>query len=232
MSVTPEELAAALADGEEFKCPECGKPFEQEINLRRHIAVAHKSGASTPGRERPKTSTGTKVVASEARAREEVDKAVGTMIGFGSLMAGAGILPYTGLTIAGVQDPTTKVWVVRSRALMAGGILFDHAKRDARVLEALIRFNRIFEGSAIVDVVGSLAAGVAVDLGTPPELEVGFGRFQFQPIRSAIGDVVDFVKENMEPPPGEAPAPESNGAIPPPKRKRGAKVVEGGVTAT
>lgn len=235
MAVTPEDLAAVgLGTQDSFPCPKCGKVYDDERNMRRHAALAHKSGASsaTASRERPKTSTG-KVVASEARAREEVDKAVGTMIGLGSIMAGAGILPYTGLTIAGVQDKSG-AWVVRSRAVIAGGVLFEHAKRDARVLEAVIRFNRIFEGSALVDVAGSLVAAVAVDAGTPPELEVGLGRFQFQPIRSAIGDVVDFVKENSEPPP-ETPEPSENGASypTPPKRKRGAaKVVEGGVTAT
>lgn len=227
MAVTPDEAAAAL--GEKFRCPECGKEFDSALKVRLHQGAAHMRG-------KPATGKPGRLAVSEAVAKDEIDKAVGHMIGFGTILAGSGAAVHLGVTIAGVQaeDGT---WVVRSRAVVAGGILFEQAKRNARVLEFVIAFNRFMEGSAAGDVAFSVAAAVAADAGMPADQEVGFnvlGRpVHFQPIRMAIGDVVDFVQAEMPPP--AAPPAAANGQQPPRRggRKRAQPaVVEGGVTAT
>jgi hypothetical protein len=227
MSVTPEEAAAALG-AEVFKCPDCGKPFSSALKVRLHQGAAHmrkrEGQAAKPGR----------VAITETQAREEIDRAVGHMIGIGSVMAGTGLAVHLGVTIAGVQNEKGE-WVVRSRAMVAGQILFEQAKHNARVLEFVIAFNRFMAGSELADVAGSVVAAAAADVGVPSDVAVGFnvlGRpVQFQPIRMAIGDVVDFIQAEM--PSSPQPAAAGNGAAPPRRaRSKRATVVEGGVTAT
>ena len=144
-----------------------------------------------------------------------------------------GLAVHLGVTLAGVQNEKGE-WIVRSRAMVAGQILFEQAKHNARVLEFVVAFNRFMAGSELADVAGSVVAAAAADVGVPADVAVGFnlmGRpVQFQPIRMAIGDVVDFVQAEL--PPAAQPAASPNGT--PPRRGRAKRptVVEGGVTAT
>lgn len=234
MAVSAEEAAAAMGAGQKFKCPTCGKEFDSPLKVRLHEGAAHLRQRTGSGK------ASAKATLSEGQIREEIEKATGHMIGFGSILAGTGAAVHLGVTIAGVPDPDREgQWIVRSRAVIAGGILFEHAKRDARILEFVVRFNRFMEGSALGDVAGSVVAATAADIGVNPDLDVGFnlmGRpVHFQPIRMAIGDVVDFVQANsIQPPEGWLARPGTVGQATPrrPRGRRKPAVVEGGVTAT
>jgi hypothetical protein len=59
------------------------------------------------------------------------------------------IAPYTAVTIAGVPHPDSTperpLWIVQSRAELAGRVLLEHAKRNPRILAAVARFNLMFK---------------------------------------------------------------------------------------
>lgn len=232
MAVSAEEAAAAMGAGQKFKCPTCGKEFDSPLKVRLHEGAAHLRQRAGAGGKQTRAAA-----LSEGQIREEIEKATGHMIGIGGILAGTGAAVHLGVAIAGVPDPDREgQWIVRSRAVVAGGILFEHAKRDARILEWVVRFNRFMEGSAVGDVAGSIVAATAADIGVNPDLDVGFNMLgrpvHFQPIRMAIGDVVDFVQANMAP---LEPASLANGAEParkPRGRRKAPVTVEGGVTST
>lgn len=106
------------------------------------------------------------------------------------------VAPYTGVTLAGVPDPEKKgEWLVRSRAEMAGAVLLEHAKSNPRMLAIIHRFNLMLKNVALVEVVGSVVASVAVDahLVEPDAAVVLPGGVEYPILMPAIGDVIEYV---------------------------------------
>src|SRR5205085_5167560 len=160
--------------------------------------------------------------------------------------------PHTGIAISGDPGGNGRL-PVQSRAVVAGDILAEYAKRDARVLEALQRFNAFFEGSAAAKLAVDMVAVVAVDIGVvDPHMEVEVGPFRegsafgpLKPVEMVVGDVVAAV-DNLRA--QYAPAPEvvaevavpsvaANGAAPAAPARRSRKgaaptMIEGGVKNT
>lgn len=244
MDLTEEELAQAVADlpaeGAELVCPECGRPFGSPAALNGHLA-AHRGKAKgraeasrERGKNKPPPSGGL-----ESSGRTVVNKAIAnvqTVAGFAAMFA-----PHVGLTIAGLRDPQTQKWIVRSRAEIAGGILLGHIagartpdeiQRAAQILQLLSRFNSIFEASALGDVVGSIAVAAAVDARIiPVDFKVKVGQLELPIVTATIGDVVAELEAQGlydAPPPEQAPPAPSGSSNGP----AGAELVSGGVEAT
>jgi hypothetical protein len=222
MSVTEDDLkAVGLADdAAEFICPDCGKPFTSASRLAGHRNFAHRAKRAGTGRERKVPG---KVASSstDTAIQKVVDKTVEnlkTVGGFVSIL-----LPRTGTAIAGVKGQ------VVSRAELAGGLLFEQAKSNARVLEMLQRFNGLFEGGTAGKVVADLAAAVASDIGViDPHFAVEVGPLgEVRPIEMLIGDVLAYVEPLLPQPEEQAPSPihSQNG-------EADVTVVQGGVENT
>jgi hypothetical protein len=255
--ITAEDLIAAGLDVK-YPCPECGDQFDTPFLLGRHrfqkhgvrstatpdARRSHRKKTSGPSRTRP-TQTN-RVAGVEEVARKEVDKAVGNLIVIGGYLTI--VLPHTGLAIAGDEGGNGRL-PVQSRAAIAGDLLFERAKRDARVLEALQRFNQLFEGSAAAKLVVDMAAVVAVDIGVvDPHMEVEVGPFRegtqfgpLKPVEMVVGDVVaavDALRAQYAPQtpiypsaPGED-LPSQNGAPRRSSTQTSTPVVDGGVSGT
>lgn len=224
MSVDEETRAAAaavLGESPGFPCSECDFVGSSASSLGQHKRKHQVARAAKPP---PRTTPGEAVVA------EVIGKTVANLQVLGGYLSM--VLPHTGIAIAGVPgeregDPP----IVQSRAAVAGNVLELWAKRDARVLAALGRFNQLFETSAVVELAAGIGAAVAVDLGAvPADLAVEIGPFAgenaIQPVRAVIGDVIDFVGA-MRQQAGAARPAQPNGVAP-----DGAEVIEGGVEDT
>jgi hypothetical protein len=190
--------AAVLGESEStFPCDEC----DFVASSRRGLAQ-HKRSHAAPQRASREPA---RVAPSDLLVEEVVGKTVANLQVVGGYLSI--VLPHTGLAIAGVPgerpgDPP----IVQSRAVLAGTVLGQWARRDDRVLQALARFNRLFETSEVVELAVGLSAAVAVDVGAvPADLAVEVGPFvgdrAIQPVRAVIGDVVDYVRTLQPPPP-------------------------------
>lgn len=120
---------------------------------------------------------------------EAVDNMI-TLAGFAMPIA-----PYTAVTIAGVPGEREGEWIVRSRALMAGNVLLEHAKRNPRILRVVARFNLMFKNVELVEVVGSVVAAGAVDAKlVPPDATIVLpGGIEMPVLAPAIGDTIDYI---------------------------------------
>lgn len=244
-----------------YACPECSKEFDKPGPMVFHRIAVHgykAKGKSKAGSSRTKTGGGppARSMPLEAEVAAVVEAAVGNLRGVGGLLK-LSVAPHTGTAIMGVEVPAgtegafqipgalgedaKRWWLVKSRAVMAGPVVFEQAKRDPRIFQILRSFNRAFELGAGVEVLAGVAAAAAVDAGVPPEFGVMLGRIPLQPIPAIIPDVLEWVElervEEARLAGGSAPREAgSNGAQPGAKSgaKSGAKVtvVEGGVEAT
>jgi hypothetical protein len=127
-------------------------------------------------------------------ADEVVGEAVANVITLSGFLLP--LAPHVAITLAGVPDPEDReAWLVKSRAHMAGNVLLEHAKRDARVLRAVDRFNRLFTNVEIVEVVASVGAAVAVDAKLiDPHATIRLpGGLEAPVLAPAIGDVIAYV---------------------------------------
>jgi hypothetical protein len=184
-----EAAAAVLGDPKlPWACDECDKAFSTKFGLGQHRRT-HRAA------EAPKEAP--RVAPSDLVVDEVIGATVANLQTIGGYLSM--IMPHAGIAIMGVpgereSDPP----IVRSRAIMAGGVLRKWAAQDPRVLQAAHRFNQLFEGSEVVEVAAGLAAAVAVDVGlVDPHLAVEVGPFQgahaIRPVSAVIGDVVDYV---------------------------------------
>ena len=155
------------------------------------------------GRAEPSTTRGDVELIAEEVIGEAVDNIV-TLAGFAMPIA-----PYTAVTIMGVPEPDTRPeenrWLVRSRAVMAGNILLEHAKRNPRILQAVARFNLLFKNVELVEVVGSVVAAGAVDAKlVPPDATIALpGGAEMLLLAPAIGDTLEYMalQQGQEPQP-------------------------------
>lgn len=272
-TLTAEELAALGEPGEpagetepepdegqrRYQCPDCPNSYTDRSTLRRHRLTKHgragssSSSSSAPPPSRPATAP--RLPSGELDDPDRVvAEAVANTQGLAGILAAVG-LPYLGVTLAGVETEQGQV-IVRSRAVIAGELLLPHARRNARILAWLIRYNQVFKGGTLFDLAGSVgaatvvdAAGVAVLLqgGDPEQAQeaqhfvadtsIQAGPLNLQPIRLAIPDVIDYVRqvEAAQAAQLAAAAPARNGRS---RRKKettepaGVEVVEGGVEGT
>jgi hypothetical protein len=216
--------AEAAVEGQEegFPCPECDRVLSTRPAMLAHIAFKHRgvklggAGKSKPAGKAPAPATRERKPAplpTEAEVKVEIGKAVAnlkTAGGFLSIVA-----PHTGIAIAGVVSEPSREFpagqiIVNSRADRAGRILEGWALRDYRVLEAVRRFNAIFEGSDAASLAAELGAAVAVDVRlADPHMALEVGPFRgenaIKPVEALIGDVVAYVDANSEPEPERPP---------------------------
>lgn len=259
--ITEEELGAALAgDGqpdeeERFPCPDCDRTYANKGALYNHRRNAHKYGPGPlKGRHGParQRAAGTRQRSTKASAEpnpdEEVATAVANTQGLFSLVYV--VAPHLGVAIAGYTDEQGNE-IVKSRAVMAGELLLPLARRDARVLMWLVRYNRLWMGSNALELVTSVGAAAYVDAsatsalvasgGDPgaamaaaqqaAEAGVKLGPMQFQPVKMAIPDVLAFVQSQQAQQVAQHQEASRNGRAPR-KSKSKVEVVEGGVTST
>lgn len=127
---------------------------------------------------------------------EAVDNMV-TLAGFAMPIA-----PYTAVTIAGVPGERDGEWVVKSRALMAGNVLLEHAKRNPRILQVIARFNAAFKSVELLEVAGSVVAAAAVDakLVEPDAVVALPGGLEMPILAPAIGDTIAYIASQQAQP--------------------------------
>lgn len=257
--LTEEELARAaeevLGGAGGAVCPDCGREFtgpngERNLAMHRTNKGPHgekaPAGAAARSRTRPPASPpkGPKQTATDAAIDAVVSESVGYVIFGAGLLSYA--LPYTGVAIAGVANPDQPdpnkpdAWIVTPRALTAGRILAGHAKRDARILEMLERFNAFCRGSEGATLAAQIGATLALDFQMiQPDQEVQLGPLKLGP-KLLVGDVIEEVelreKEWAEAHPEEAAAraaaAASNGRARGTTQGAGAGPEAPGVTAT
>jgi hypothetical protein len=235
-----EELAAAVL-GEKYSCDQCDAAFPSKASLGQHKRNAHPRAGRAPKELRIAPAAADLVV------DEVVGKAVANLQVLGGFMAM--VLPHTGLAIAGVPHPDSvpnpdtgrarnpdAPPIVQSRAIMAGHVLEQWAKRDERVLKAMARFNALFETSEVVEVAAGVGAALAVDLGIVDahmSVEVGpfTGDAAIRPVQAVIGDVIAYVDAAREQQ-AQAEAQRKERAAPDGVAPDGAEIVAGGVEGT
>lgn len=229
--------AAAAVVGGEFDCPDCERSFPSRASLAQHRRNAHSPAPRTRAAAKP---------AEPAPADLVVEVVVGKTVANLQVLGGylSIVLPHTGLAIAGVPHPDSvpdergrvrnpeAPPIVQSRALLAGRVLDQWARKDPRVLAAMNRFNQIFEISEVLELAAGVGAAVAVDVGAiPADLAIEVGPFAganaIRPVHAVIGDVVDYVAEMRAQAEGAQLRDAPNGRAP-----DGAEVVEGGVEDT
>jgi hypothetical protein len=222
-----------VADDDKIPCPECGKLVGKGY-LPLHRAQQHKAAKS---RELDKTPI-------EADVRAAVIEAEQNLVMVGAVLTT--VAPHLGLTIAGLPSadwPSNRPvreaqaagkMVVRSRAVLAGTILEAHARRNARILELILRFNGLFRGSVALEVGASLAAAAAADAGVDPQFTLAVPLLGLvRPIPLVIGDVLDEMSRQEAEFKAQQAQAERDGQAPPAAVGRPAGVtVEGGVTQT
>jgi hypothetical protein len=219
-----EAAAKALGLGDEpaLPCPDCDRTFPTRMSLAQHRR-SHRAPEAKPGPS---------VMPSDLVVAEVIGKTVANLQVMGGYLSI--VLPHVGVAISGVpgekpEDPP----VVRSRAIMAGRLLEQWAKRDERVLKALDRFNALFETSEVVELAAGLGAAVAVDLGAvPADLAIEIGPFvgeqAIMPVRAVIGDVLAYVELVRQEQSAELTRP----VVPDGRASDGAAVIHGGVEST
>lgn len=108
--------------------------------------------------------------------------------------------PHTAVALTGVPHPQQEgAWLVRSRAQMAGNVLLEHARTNARVLAAIARFNALFQSVEVVELVTSVGAAIAVDAKlVDPHATVRLpGGLEASVMAPMIGDVIGFVDSQL-----------------------------------
>jgi len=158
-----------------------------------------------------------------------VDLAVENLRNDGALLA-ATVAPHVGVAIHGVEGERKGEWIVKSRAVMAGNLIRERARKDVRLIRLLTVFNQFHEVPEGLQLIASMGAAIAVDTGRlAPDQEVAFtlmGReMKIAPVRMAIPDVVDYVASQIGEQP-TPPPPSANGQAPEPQ------TVAGGVENT
>lgn len=187
------------------------------------------------GKAEPRSRNG-RAVDVDLIAEEVVGEAVANVTALaGFLMP---IAPYTAVTLAGVPHPTeSDAWIVAPRAQMAGRVLLEHAKRDARVLRAIDRFNRMFQSVEALEVAASLVASVAVDAHVvDAHAAIALpGGAQAALLAPVIGDTIAYIDAENEAQGGAQQGPRMDGTAgtgSPGTRHEGQTTVPGGVEAT
>lgn len=155
--------------------------------------------AAAENRRRTRSAAGVKDVRGDAElvAEEVIGEAVDNMI----TLAGFAmpIAPHTAVTIAGVPEPDTRPeegrWLVKSRAVMAGNVLLEHAKRNPRILQVVARFNLMFKNVELLEVAGAVVAAAAVDAKVvEPDAVVALpGGLEMPILAPVIGDTIAYI---------------------------------------
>jgi hypothetical protein len=191
--------------------------------------AAHRRMA--PDHARPPTKEPAKKVLD---ADAVVDLAVENLRNDGAILA-ATIAPHLGVAIHGVESERKGEWIVKSRAVMAGNLIRERARKNPQLVRLLGAFNKLHETPEGLILAASLPAAIALDTGrmnpdSVIELQL-FGKpLHVQPMRLVLGDVIDYVKQETEagPPSGEKfpQSPANPNGAPAPSQ------VSGGVEAT
>lgn len=212
--------------GEELgvACPECGKYVSSRgLGLHRARAHGYRAGDDDGSPRRRGRQTMRTDKQPPVDLAEEQDRLVTSLATMGMFVSA--VLPHTGITlvsraadrvlelpIPGAAEPQK----VRKKGIST--VVMEYAKRDARVLQAVVRFNALMHAGDAVELAMSVAAAVAVDTrlvdphlhipmpGAPPGVEI-------RPVEALIGDVVQQVEMQfgVAPEPEEGPVPEPNG---------------------
>lgn len=132
-----------------------------------------------------------------------VDAAVENLRTDGALLA-ATIAPHVGVAIHGVEGERKGEWIVKSRAVMAGNLIRERARKEPRLLRLLKIFNSLHEVPEGVQLAASMGAAFAVDTGRlAPDQEIAvqlMGReMKFAPARLAMPDVLDYIAAQTGP---------------------------------
>ncbi len=165
-----------------------------------------------------------------------VDLAVENLRSDGAILA-ATIAPHLGVAIHGVESERKGEWIVKSRAVMAGNLIRERARKNPQLVSLLVAFNKLHETPEGLILAASIPAAIALDTGRMnPDSVIEFQLFgkplHVQPMKLVLGDVIDYVKAETEaggPPPPDPPFPKS------PANPNGGTVpseVPGGVEAT
>ncbi len=211
-----EDDLEALGREESYRCEDCGKSFSSAAQLRgHHMSHAPKRtrAARTRTKARPSAAAPRRTNA-EIELRQVEDKLVENLalVGMGLGFA----LPHTGITVSTRSGPIAHV-------------LIEQARKDERVLRAIMRFNGLFGGGGAAMIGVSLLTAVALDVGVigpdfGASLPLPDGRVLSLGPRLIIGDVIEAV-EGMREPASAAPAPA-------PAPSAGPTEVAGGMDAT
>lgn len=223
---------------------ECGAgPFTRR-GLSMHRRLIHGAESEDrPGAAPRRESAGTgraRVAPSDSALQEEGRKLV-TNLSVVAMFVTA-VLPVTGATIMRrlgdrtAVDPLTNEPIeidgVRQTKRGIGSVVMDAARQDERILEGVRKFNRFFELEDAVELVASVGAAVAVDMGIDPHVGLDAGPLgHIAPIEQLIGDVIEDMEEAGERELADESSPaesaSSNGVA-----TGGAHVIPGGVTST
>src|SRR5437868_12016060 len=150
----------------QFACPECEKTFPSASRLERHQRMSPNHTAPAP---KPTAETTAKKALNPDAV---IDLAVENLRNDGALLA-ATVAPHVGVAIHGVEGERKGEWIVKSRAVMAGNLIRERARKDARLLRLLLVFNQLHEVPEGLQLAASMAAAVAVDTGRmAPEQEI------------------------------------------------------------
>jgi hypothetical protein len=230
--------APARTAEETYSCPDCDKDgFQSMHGLNTHRKFRHGTGPlSEPAKARTATGGRGAAAATEAHIRAQRDMLV-TNLSLAGMLVGS-VLPHTGLTIVTraadrpILDPNTNQQLTVDGVPQVkrgiASVVMELAQRDERILFAVERFNRIFAVSDGVELLLSVGAAVAADVGVDPNLEIPAGPLgTIQPIRQLIPDVVDVIEEMRE----EEGAQGGQGEQPQ-QAPNGATVILGDVTKT
>src|SRR5207248_8267391 len=94
-----------------------------------------------------------------------VDRFVANLQDVGVMLAGS-VAPHLGVTIAGVENPLKPgEWLVRSRAVIAGNLIRERARKSLQTLRLLMAFNRLFDVPDSFILATSLPEALALDTG-------------------------------------------------------------------
>jgi hypothetical protein len=216
------------------------------------VAVDQERTAETEAEDRPRRTWTDAQRAAHRRRQEQrrapearparpspddvADEVVGEAVANVKVLAGylAPFAPHVGAAVAGVRGPDGST-IVESRAEIAGAILLEQARQDARVLRALARFNRLFGSVQLVDVLVGVGAAVAVDaqlVDAHATIKLPGGA-EAPILHAVIGDVIQFV-DSTRPAAAEPGRVDRNGAgdAEATLRREGQTVIEGGVAET
>lgn len=217
-----EELERDSGETLGVACPECGKLVNPRgLGLHRAHAHGYRAGEDdgAPRQRGRRTMRADKQPSVDLA--EEQDRLVTSLATMGMFVSA--VLPHTGITLvsrAADRDLELPIPGAAPQKVHKKGIstvVMEYARRDVRVLQAVVRFNQLMHAGDAVELLMSVAAAVAVDThlvdphlhipmpGAPPGVEI-------RPVEALIGDVVQQVEMQFgSTPEPEGQAPEPNG---------------------
>jgi hypothetical protein len=209
-----EAAFESAIDPDGVACPICGKVVKRK-GLGLHMANGHgvKSDGSPSGNSNGRGPRNTQRLDAPATVdladeEERLGESIATMgMYFLPLMPHTGLVMISRagdreLNIPGQPKP------IKKRGLAS--VVMDYAKRDKRVLRAVVRFNNFMHAGDAAELALSIGAAVAVDIGrVDPHIAIPMpgapeGVPPMKPIEMLIGDVVAQVEsDNPHWPEGE-----------------------------